>query len=287
MASEDKKSSAVAVKKDQLPAELMEELAADAGAGTSQSADDNIVPFIVLLQDMSPEVKKRDPEYVDGAEVGMLLNKATKQLYAADEKQAEEAGLPILEFQPCYFDRCVVEWVPRADGGGFVARHELQGSPEQTMEKLGARQVPDPQDPNKKIWRTSDGKNDLIDTRYHFGHVISEDGISPAVLAFSSTGHTASREWMTMMNNFKVPVKQADGTTVLKSAPSWSKKYRVGSKPKSNKKGDFFVVNIADAGVIVDTAVRAAGKALNASVGSGAVRAAQDEAPAGGEDSPI
>lgn len=259
-----------------LPADMLDELAADAGAGTSQSADDNIVPFIVLLQDMSPEVKKRDPEYVEGAEVGMLMNKATKQLYAADAAQAEATGFPLLVFQHCAFDRAIIEWVPRNDGGGFVARHDLKGTPEQTMEAIGGRQVPDPQDPNKKNWKTQDGKNDLIDTRYHFGHVISADGtISPAVLAFSSTGHTASREWMTLMNNAKI---KHPGTGALVVAPAWSKSYVITSKSRSNKKGDFFVATASDNGWIADKALRDEGKKLHDAFSKGTVRA--DEAPA-------
>lgn len=268
-----------------LPADMMDEMIADAGAGVSQSADDNIVPFIVLLQDMSPEAKKRDPEYVDGAEVGMFLNKATKQLYAADAKQAEETGLPLLVFQHCAFDRAIIEWVPRNDGGGYVGRHALVGSPEATMEKLGARQVPDANDPNKKNWKTADGKNDLIDTRYHFGHVIAEDGsMSPAVLAFSSTGHTASREWMTMMNNVKVKNPQSGALLV---APAWSKKYLVTSKAKSNKKGDFFVASVSDAGWITDKAMREEGKKLHEAFSTGAIRADEGKTDSENSEAPV
>ena len=141
------------------------------------------------------------------------------------------------------------------------------------MQRLGARQVADPNDPSKKIWRTADGKNDLIDTRYHFGHVVGEDGsLSAAVISFSSTGHGSSREWMTLMNNFKI--KTPDGRLVV--APSWSKKYLVGSKPRANKKGDFFVAVVHDLGaegLLRDPALRAAGKEMNAAFKTGGVRA--------------
>jgi hypothetical protein len=263
-----------------LPAELMEELAADAGAGTSSAADDNILPFISLLQDMSPEVKKRDPEYVEGAEPGMLLNKATRQLYAGNVEQAEQTGLPILEFQHCAFQRCINEWIPRNDGGGFVARHELRGTPEETMKALGGKQVQDSQDPDKMVWKTADGKHDLIDTRYHYGNAIDAEGSpNPGVISFSSTGHTASREWMTMMRNFKIRVNDR-----LLVAAAWSKKYRILTKPRKNKKGDFFVVTVQDGGIIADKALRDAGKALHAGFEAGTVRTADEVAPAGNGD---
>lgn len=259
-----------------MDADMLAEIQENAGLGTSQNADDNIIPFIVLLQDMSPQVKKRDPDYVEGAEVGMLLNKATRQLYAADAAQAEATGLPLLTFQPAAFDRCIVEWVPRVDGGGFVARHDLKGTVEETMTAIGGKQVVDPQDDKKKIWKTADGKHDLIDTRYHYGNILSKDSISPAVISFSSTGHTASREWMTLMNNFKVNV---GGNLV--TAPSWFRAYTVKTKPKNNAKGDFFVITVDDAGVITDAAVRAVGKELHKAFSTGAVKAANDEAPGG------
>jgi hypothetical protein len=275
----------VAVKEDvnALPADMMDELVQDAGAGISTSADDNIVPFIILLQDMSPEIKKRDPNYVEGAEPGMYMDRATHKLWAGDEAMAERTGFPVLEFQHCYFDRAVVEWVPRNDGGGFVARHEIRGTIEDTMAQLGAKQVQDPQDPNKKNWKTSDGLHDLIDTRYHFGNVVNGNDPKPAVIAFSSTGHTASRQWMTTMKEFKItdpktqqPMRNANGEILL--LPAWARKYSIGTKPRENKKGSFFVATVADGGLIRDAYVRAAGKALHDGAKAGTIKASTDEA---------
>lgn len=268
----DKKTTAVAVQNNNagLPAEFADELAADAGAGTSQNADDNIVPFIVLLQDMSPQVKKRDPEYVDKAEPGMLMNKANKKLYAADDEQAVATGLPLLVFQPCAFDRAIIEWIPRIDGGGFVARHEFKNTVEETMKAIGGKQVEitDEKGDKKLVWKTADGKHDLIDTRYHFGNILEDDGtLVPAVIGMSSTGHTASREWMTLMNQ-KINVQ---GKLIV--PPSWAKQYIVHSKPKKNAKGDFFVFTVDENGWITDAALRAAGKELNAAFGKGDIRA--------------
>lgn len=286
VAKTDGKAQSLATTEDEALLALIAEEATGEAKGVSTDANDGVVPYLAILQDMSPQVKKRDPEYVPGAEVGMILNTATKQLYAADDKQAEETGLPRLVFQPCAFDHCIVEWIPRNEGGGFVARHPLvDGSVEKTCLELGGRQVPDPQDPKKKIWKTGDGKHDLIDTRYFFGHIIGADGdIEPAVISFSSTGHGPAREWMTMIKNFKL-VK--NGVKVV--ADSWMKKYVVGTKPKNNKKGDFFLAAIADGGIVADANIRAAGKKLNASFEAGSIRAGEDvggESEAG-DSSPI
>ncbi len=264
-----------------IPADMMDELVADAGAGLSTAADDNIVPFIVLLQDMSPEVKKRDPNYVEGAEAGMYMDRATHRLWAGDEASAERTGFPVLEFQHCYFDRAIVEWIPRTDGGGFVARHNIQGTVEDTMKRLGGKQVPDPQDPNKMNWKSADGTHDLIDTRYHFGNIVNDGNPKPAVIAFSSTGHTASRQWMTSMNDFKImgpdnqPMRNAKGETL--TLPAWARKYTIGTKPRENKKGSFFVATVADGGLIRDAFIRAKGKALHDGAKAGTITASADE----------
>ena len=281
VAKTDDKSRALATTDDAaLLALIAEESTGEAG-GVSMNASDGTVPYIVVLADNSPQVKKRDPEYVDGAEVGMLLNTSTKQLYAMDAKQAEELKLPQLYFQPCSFDHCVVEWIPRTEGGGFVARHPLvDDNVDKTLVALGGRQVPDPQDPNKKLWKTADGTHDLIDTRYYFGHVITVDNdIEAAVIAFSSTGHQTAREWMTLIKNFKV---NKGGVRVI--ADSWMKKYLIGTKPKKNKKGDWFVASVADAGIIADPFIRAQGKKLYESFRAGLVRAGTDQTSESNED---
>lgn len=279
-AVKEKEGTQVALKEEAgLPAEMQAMMEEDAGQGFSQDATDRIMPFVALLQDMSPEVKKRDPQYVEGAEPGMILNKATKKLYAGNREEAEAKGLPMLKFQQCGFDHCIVEWVPRDNGGGFVARHDLQGTVEQTMQALGAKLVPDPKDPNKKVWKSGDGLHDMIDTRYHYGNIVDMDEgiIEPAVVAFSSTGHTASREWTTMHDNNKGRTKEGK----IFKRPSWSKLYTVRSKPKKNTKGDFFVFAIDDAGLVTDPDLYSEGKKLNQAIAAGTIRAAEEPTEGG------
>jgi hypothetical protein len=280
---DDKKTALTPVSAAGLPAEFLAELAEDAGAGVSTSAEDGVVPFIVLLQDMSPEVKKRDPGYVPGAEPGMLMNKANKQLYAAayDDKTAPTDDIPLLTFQPCAFERAVIEWIPRTDGGGFVAKHALIGTFEDTMQRIGARQVEVTNERGEveSKWRTANGKNDLIDTRYHYGNIIGADGsLTPAVIAMSSTGHTASKQWMELM---KQKTRSGDQLFI---PPSWAKVYPVHSKPKVNNKGDFFVFTVDPGTFVTDSSIRAVGKELNAAFASGAVRTDESSLNEGGSE---
>src|SRR5690606_32377828 len=142
--------------------DMLSEAAELGGAGRTKGVEDNVVPFLSLLQDMSPEVKKRDPEYVDGAEPGMILNKATRTVSTE------------IEVQPWAADRCINEWVPREAGGGFRGRHPLVGSVEESMKAAGGSAKPDPQDPQKTVWLLPNG-NQLIDTRYVYVNVVERN----------------------------------------------------------------------------------------------------------------
>ena len=71
------------------------------------------VPFIKLMQAISPELNKKKPEYVEGAQSGMFINNITKEAYGE-----------VLRIIPVLFERVYVEWLP--DRGGFVAQHSLE-----------------------------------------------------------------------------------------------------------------------------------------------------------------
>lgn len=267
--TEEKKTTAVAVaSKSQLPADMQDEFAEYAGAGTSQDAADNLIPFLAILQDMSPQTKKRDAAYVEGAEPGMIFQTASGAVYSGEQG---------ILFQPVFFQKLWVEWVPRAKGGGFVKAHLDLPSNAVLTEYKGD----DGQD--REGYRTPEG-NDVIETRYFYGHVLDEEGeiVEPAVIGMSSTGHTAGRQWMVLQNNHKV--RGREGQMLI--APSWSCAYRLRTMTKSNAQGEWFVWKITDHAFgdspwIPEKAVRDAGRKMHESIKSGAKQAAVPEAEGG------
>jgi hypothetical protein len=59
---------------------------ADASEGLGQLGQDDLaIPFLRILGDTSPQVKKRDPEYVEGAEVGMIFNSLTREIFDGEK----------------------------------------------------------------------------------------------------------------------------------------------------------------------------------------------------------
>jgi len=55
---------------------------ADANQGLGQlGMDDLAIPFLRILSDTSTQIKKRDPQYIEGAESGMIYNTLTKEIF--------------------------------------------------------------------------------------------------------------------------------------------------------------------------------------------------------------
>lgn len=226
------------------PAVLGKLFAADAGKGVSSLQEDNLVPLIYILQAQSPQVNKRSPDFIPGAEAGAIwLRNTTAPIVPG------ETGIL---FQPCYFSKDWVEWVPRDNGGGFVGRHERCPS--------DAKKITDPQNPNRVQFICQNG-NEVKETRNHIGLVLLDGEALPYVIPMTSSGHTVSRQWMFMMN--------AKHTSAGR-APSWACIYRLKTKERSNASGTWFTWDVTDAGWVQTEAEYLRGKELNAAFASGA-----------------
>lgn len=235
-AQEDKQHPVAATATGGNITSLSERMARYAGKGVSTDAADNMVPLIYILQSGSPQAKKNNPAYVDGAEAGMFW--------------LRNSSVPLaqwLEFQPCYFYKDFVEWVPRDDGGGFVGRHNCK--------MVDGKEVPDHPEAKAQTdevtrqvnWVLPNG-NDLVLTRYHVGYAIRGDLVEPYILPFTSTGHTVSRGWMQQIGTKRFSqhpiLKEISGANGDPIAPSCAFIYRLNLREKSNKQGDWFQVEV-------------------------------------------
>jgi hypothetical protein len=121
----NKETPAVAPAETQLPAALSEdflkEVMQDAGAGTSQlGMDDVAVPYLYVLQALSPQANPDSEAYIEGAKAGMFYNNVTNEIF-----DGREVGLEVI---PCAYERKLVEWVHRDDGGGYVQDHSVESN---------------------------------------------------------------------------------------------------------------------------------------------------------------
>lgn len=75
-------TEAVAKKKETAVANIMEQFEAHAGAGMdSIGTEDMQIPFLRILQPLSPQLLKTDPKFIKGASAGDLFNTVTSQVW--------------------------------------------------------------------------------------------------------------------------------------------------------------------------------------------------------------
>ncbi len=183
----------------------------DAGGGLQDRTQDDIkIPFLSLLQSLSPQITGQSREKLPGAEVGLLCNSVTDKLY----------GEEIL-FVPAVRERLWVEWKPRDQGGGFIARHD----PDSQMIKQVVASQTFPK-------YTSEEGNDLVKTIYLWGIEVDVGSGStfPMVVAFDKSKLKIYTAWRTKIDMFTV------GEEKIKP-PMWAHYLRITSKQEVNKAG--------------------------------------------------
>ena len=83
----------IVVKEDQLPTDLLDEITASAGEGTAFDSSEMQIPFIRIIQAMSPQANKKDDAYIEGSGQGDAFNTVTNDFWNGDD------GLVVV---PCY-----------------------------------------------------------------------------------------------------------------------------------------------------------------------------------------
>ena len=192
--------------------ELDKMLEADSGAGLENfTTDDMQIPFVRILQALSPQLNKQDSLYIKGAEQGDIFNTVSQEIYKADE------GVIIV---PCYFEKKFLEFALRSTGGGFIK--EL--SPTDNDINLTTREG--------TIEMLPSG-NELVRTHQHLVIAKGSDGQSaPAVLDMKKTQLKVSRRWNTLKNGIRLPSG--------KPMPIYGTAWKLGTVSESNDQGTWY-----------------------------------------------
>lgn len=215
----------VAAEEKKLPAmpSFMDDAAQYAGAGISDRAEDFNMPFLAIAQKGSPQVNRRDPKHIDGCETGMIFNSATLEIWPGE---GDDAGVTLV---PAAMRQYQVEWVPRSEGGGYVATHPLDTPLLRQARNVDGRMVL----PNG---------NHLVETAYYF--CVMAGTLEACVVGFSSTALGAHRNWQTLMSRNKI--RNAAGELVR--APGFTHKFQLATTFQKNDKGDWYNWAVRDLG---------------------------------------
>jgi len=215
--------------------------------------DDLAIPFLRILSDTSPQIKKRDPQYIEGAESGMIYNTLTKEIYDG------EAGAKVI---PCAYQRQYIEWTDRGEGSG--APVNIYPAESDILSKTT-------RDDQRKD-RLPNG-NYIEDTANHYCLVLGEEGTSSQVLvAMKSTQRKKSKRWNSLMLGLKM--KGAKG---LFTPPSYSHIYVLKTMAESNNLGEWFGWDITRMGPVEDADVYHQAKAFAESVAKGEIKVKHED----------
>ena len=214
--------------------EYMDELSSMEGAGLEEAtAKDMAMPFFKLLQSLSPEVRRSEPQYIDGAQEGQWLDSISREVYDK------------IIFVPCKFVTHFIEWHTRKNGGGLVKNHGTDSSILKTCA----------QDPDTFSMITREG-TEVIATGTWFGIVIQGERkgevipmLKRAVIAMSKTQQKACRRWVSDVGSLTLTNPK---TGALFTPPIFAMTYVLGAGPTKNDQGSWFLATVDRAGWTLD-----------------------------------
>ena len=210
----------------------------DAHAGFENVKQDSMaLPILKLLQNGSGEAQKRNQNYVEGAEPGMLFNTVTKRLYDGAK------GIHVI---PCHYKLEYQEWSDFGTGSG-------------RPEKI----YPDTSDIKSKTTEDPSGKDRLPNGNYiltvgnHFVLIVDGDVAETALIYMSSSQGKISRKWNSMMMSIVL-----EGQKGTYTPPSFSHVYKLTTVLNSGKGNQWYGYNVSKVGPVTDEKIYARAKSF-------------------------
>lgn len=189
------------------------------------------IPRIAVLQDLSPQVKTRDAEYVEGAQPGMIFNSVHKWL-------AHE-----VLFVPAKFLVRYIAWQPRPVGG-LVDQNLTLEEVEANFRKDGIarwvgqmrRREGDEEMVRVEVIETPEWVGLVKPTVDQHGEVIENADWLPAALSFPSTKAKVVRDMNTQIDMTKV----ADSSGKKFTPPPFYHQFKLDTAIESSGENEYY-----------------------------------------------
>ena len=234
-----------------LPAELMDDIVATAGEGVDYDTSELQLPFVRVIQALSPQIKKSDPDFIEGASQSDIFNTVTGQFWSGED------GITVI---PCFQETKYLEFIPLDQGGGFVGERAVTDPDLSNTERNGAKEIL----PNG---------NELVKSDQHYCILVAEDGMhQKAIVDMKSTQLKVRRRWKTQIAMQKV--KDAKGQ--MRTPALYATMWKLTTTEESNKMGTWFNYQVEKVGFIQDKALFKEAKSFRESIAKGEVKAAAD-----------
>lgn len=166
----------------------MEELIADGEQlGGELGLKDISIPFLYVLQTNSPQCNPESEKYIENARAGMLYLTVIERVF-----EGREEGIQIV---PCYYERKIMEWIRREEGGGLVNSYPAE-DPIMSQAK-----------PNEKNQMILPNGHMLMDTAYHYclAHDASDSTWTQCIMPLKSTALKVSRKLNSIVKKSVIP----------------------------------------------------------------------------------
>lgn len=177
----------------------------DTARGSEQvGVNELTLPRLSIIQDISPQRKKNEPEYIEGATEGMVFNTITHELFPS--------GVILI---PVYMEKEFVIWKDRKKGGGFAGAYPTEAEANAAKCEL--------ENPNDY---------EVLDTHQHYclmvkpGSTMEAPILEEVVVSMSKSQMKVSRNLNTLVN--------------LAGGDRFSKMYASTVVQDENKAGDKF-----------------------------------------------
>jgi len=244
--------------KSNVPAFMQDQ---DLSAHTEQMSQDDVsIPFLQILQQLSPMCVDGDPQFIEGAKPSMVYNTVTKELIETKDKG--------FEFVPVSYKDTFVEWVTRNNGGGFVKEYNIaDGETIITARNENGHDIIQEGSP------LGTPGNQLNRTHTHFIFVLTSSGYEPAVMSMAITQLKPSKNLNSLINNHPFP-----GIGVLR----FGHVIQAKTEMRKNDQGSWYIWSWNYEGPLEDENIFEAAKAFATGVRSGEHKA--DHAKADGAD---
>ena len=210
--SEPAKQEVVSAKQPFLPSVAdHQEFAEYADAGFQNvTPSDLLIPRITILQALSPQLSRSEPEYIKEAHSGDICDVAMGEIYSD------------LLFLPVYYRKDYMEWAPRSEGRKYpVAIH--------TDDKIYKECT---KDEKGIFWH---GKNKIAETAQFFGFNVSAQ-MRKCFIPMTGTQFKKAKRWLHLATGEKL--KRADNTFF--TPPLFYRTYKLGIAEEKNNEGNWF-----------------------------------------------
>lgn len=178
------------------------------------------VPFLALLQALSPQVQRGTPTAIEGANAGMIFNTVTKTV------------MDKVQVIPLRRSHSLCWWVPRDKGGGFIREEEASTENMAWFAGLPLN------DKKQRLIKVDGVEMEVTEHRNFWVCLVNDEKREPALISMAKSQLKIARDWNTNIdiNSIKIEIGPNSKPPILHSTV-----WELGSQLKSKDGNNWYM----------------------------------------------